>query len=254
MREIFIQGDTLPEAYHRSLLELWTNGEIIGCSDYNQDQKECSMTMVIEKPTQEPRVSKLMIGGHHELMQYELEVLDGILDFMVGADKNTWEYTYHQRYAHQLPYIIRELKRNAETRRAIMNIRDFEIDSTNADPACWQSGQFFIRDGKLHMKVLFRSNDAGQAAVMNMWAFIRLQEKVAGELGVEVGSYTHRANSYHIYSKDFPMLEKWVDTIRNQSTDNLVFDYADMYRDLMEAEIPSIMEMVKAQKKKYGIE
>ncbi|MCL2814107.1 MAG: thymidylate synthase, partial [Oscillospiraceae bacterium] len=179
MKEIFVSGKTLPEAYHNALKELSENGEIIDCPDYGQRQKECSMTVFVENPAAEPRISRLIIGGAHELMQYEMEMLDGVLDFMVGASENVWEYTYHQRYAHQLPFVISELKRNPHSRRAVMNIRDFETDSANSDPACMQSIQYFIRGGELHCKILFRSNDLAEAFFYNAFALIRLQEKTA---------------------------------------------------------------------------
>ncbi|MCL1792256.1 MAG: thymidylate synthase [Oscillospiraceae bacterium] len=251
MKEIFVSGKTLPEAYHIALKELFEKGEIVECPDYGQLQKECSMTVFVENPTTEPRVSRLIIGGAHEIMQYEMEILDGVLDFMVGADKNVWEYTYHQRYAHQLPFVISELRRNPYSRRAIMNIRDFEIDSANSDPACMQSIQYFIRDKKLHCKILFRSNDLAEAFFYNAFALARLQEKVAHELGVEVGSYTHRSNSMHCYEKDFDLIAGYIKGINERPFENLTYEYDGYFKEMMEDEIPSIMKMVEEQRSKY---
>jgi thymidylate synthase len=247
MMEIFITAETLPEAYHKALVELVDNGEVVGCPDYNQLQKECSMTMAISEPTKEPRISRLIIGGHHELQQYVMEVLDGILDFKIG-DGNCWEYTYHARYAYQLPFILSELTRNPLTRRAVMNIRDFKVDSKNADPACMQSIQFFIRDDKLHMKVLFRSNDLPEAFFFNAFALIKLQEKVAALLNVEMGTYTHRSNSMHCYEKDFAMLDRFVDGIKTKNIEELTYEYHGFYETLMEEEIPAIMKNVEQLK------
>jgi thymidylate synthase len=251
MREIFIEAKNLTDGYHQALLALQKSGDIVGCPDYNQLQKECSMTVCVEDPIREPRVSKLIIGGHYELQQYVLEILDGILDFKIG-DGNCWEYTYHDRYAHQIPFILQELKRNPLTRRAIMNIRDFKVDSSNADPACMQSIQFFIRGDKLHMKVLFRSNDLPEAFFFNAFALIKLQEKVAAELGIPVGSYTHRANSMHCYEKNFGMLENFVKSIETKPAEELTYEYEGFYRDLMEESIPGIMKQVQLLKDNMG--
>ncbi|MCL2003867.1 MAG: thymidylate synthase [Oscillospiraceae bacterium] len=253
MRESFVAGRTLPEAYHNALTDLHENGDIVDCPDYDQLQKESSMTVFVEEPTAEPRISRLIIGGAHELQQYEMEVLDGILDFMIGAGEHTWEYTYHNRYAGQLPFIIEELKRNLYSRRAIMSIRDFAVDSENKDPACLQSIQFFFRDGKLHSKILFRSNDLPEAFFYNAFALIRLQEKVAAELNVPVGSYCHRSNSMHCYEKDFQLLANYISGIQTRDRADLTYNYEDFYKELMEEEIPSIMKMVADQKAKYGI-
>jgi thymidylate synthase len=246
MKEIFINENNLTSAYHSAIYALWEEGEISDCPDYNQKQKECSMTVVIGNPTLEPRISKLIIGGAFELQQYELEVLDGILDFKIGQG-TAWEYTYHQRYAYQIPFIMSELKRNPDTRRAVINIRDFKVDGSNSHPACLQSIQYFIRNNKLDCCVLFRSNDLPEATFFNMWALIKLQEKIAKELNVGMGTYTHRANSMHCYEKDFKLLDGYIKGIKERSED-LTYEYEGFYKDLMEEAIPQIMKNVEELK------
>ena len=252
MKELLVTGKTLPEAYHKALVALYENGEVVACPDYDQLQKECSLTVCVTEPLAEPRVSRLIIGGAHELQQYEMELLDGILDFMIGTSDEVWEYTYHERYAHQVPFIVSELKRNPFSRRAIMNVRNFEIDSANNDPACLQSIQYFIRDGALHCKIMFRSNDLPEAFFYNAFALIRLMERIAGELGVKVGTYTHRANSMHCYEKDFALIEGYIKGINGRAEDELTYDYEGFYKEIMQEEIPAIWDMVNDQKAKYG--
>jgi thymidylate synthase len=252
MFEALTAGKTLPEAYHNALLILHEQGEIIPCTDYNDVQKEISMTFHVEQAMAEPMISKFWIGGPHELQQYKMEILYGLLDFVIGR-KNQWEYTYHNRFAYQIPFIIQELTRNPESRRAVINIRDFAVDSANNHPACLQNMQFFIRDNKLNMKVLMRSNDATEATFMNAFAFIMLQEDIAWQLGVEVGSYTHRANSFLCYGKDFALLESYVNGIRNRKLEDQTYhytgyidedgEYVSGFKEMMEEEINSIYAM-----------
>ena len=249
MNENLARGRTLPEAYHQSLLQLRENGEVTPCPDYNTTQRECSMTLFVEEPLAEPRISKLFIGGFRELEQYRQEMLDGILDFEI--ERGNWAYTYHQRMAEQLPFIYRELRRNPESRRAVIDVRDWKHDSAegNTNPACLQHIQFFIRSGKLHCKVLFRSNDACEATFMNAYAMICLQERVAAELGVEMGSYTHRANSYHCYEKDFGLLDGYVNRIKAaEDPDELTYYYEGDWEELMKSACPEIAEAVEALK------
>jgi thymidylate synthase len=111
-----------------------------------------------------------------------------------------------------------------------------------------QSMQFFIRGGALHMKVLFRSNDLPEAFFFNALALIKLQEKVAAELGVPVGSYTHRSNSMHCYEKDFKMLDKFAESVRSKPVGDITYEYEGFYRDMMEESIPAIMEQVRKLK------
>lgn len=245
-------GKTLPEAYHKSLVTLRDNGKITNCTDYNQKVLEGSMTMVVENAVAEPMISKIFPGGHHELEQYVMEICSGIFDFIVGKGENLWEYTYHQRIEEQLKFVVNELKRNPDSRRAVIDARNNEVDQKNDHPACLQHIQFMIRDGKLDMYVTMRSNDAFEAAFMNAFAFIALQKNVALELGVGVGKYEHRANSYHVYEKNFSMFYNAVEQIEKRN--DLTYEYEGFYDELMQEEIPAILEKVKKLREKYGVE
>ena len=243
MYEVMVQGTTLPETYHRALLFLDWNGDPVPCPDYNTTQIEMSCTMVVHKPLAEPMISRLFIGGYHELEQYRQEILDGILDFEI--DKGNWTYTYHNRIGYQEQFVIDELKRNPDSRRAVIDVRRLS-DMKTDDPACLQHIQYFIRDNKLHCKVLFRSNDACKATFMNAFALIMLQKRIADALGIEVGTYTHRANSFHCYEKDLPMLDGYVERILEG--ENLTYDYVGEWDELMEEAKADIAEKVERLK------
>lgn len=271
MKEGFVEELTLSQAYHAALLTLQIHGEEADCADWEQKQKELSMTIIVDEPLKEPMISKFFIGGPEALEQYRQEMLDGILDFEV--QKGNWEYTYHDRmvnypyffefdlkyekdHINQIDFVINELKRNPSSRRAVILVRDNSVDPFNDDPACLQHIQYFIRENKLHCKVLFRSNDACKASFMNMFALIMLQKKIAEELGVEVGTYVHRANSYHCYEKDYEMLKNYTDAIdeaislgeKNQVA--LAFNYKDGWDELMEEFKPDIEKKVKELKER----
>lgn len=230
MREYLLTASTLPDAYHRSLCYLQALGKETEVPDYNTKQKEITVTMQVLRPLSEPMISRAFIGGPKELEQYRQEMLDGILDFEV--EKGNWAYTYHQRMEKQLPFIIRELKRNPDSRRAVIDVRDWLTDSESADPACLQHIQYFIRDNALHCKVLFRSNDACKAAFMNMFALIMLQKRIADELGVDMGTYTHRANSYHVYARDYAVLNEYVERLLDDK--DMTYNYEGDWKEIME--------------------
>lgn len=248
MKEYLVQGTTLPEAYHSALVILHKEGETAPCPDYDTNQKEVSMTIEVLKPLEEPMISRLFIGGYSELEQYRQEILDGILDFEIEA--GNWEYTYHSRIAEQLPFIYRELRRNPDSRRAVIDVRDWKHDTRegNTSPACLQHIQYFIRGNKLHCKVLFRSNDAAKATFMNAFALICLQKKIAEELGYEVGTYTHRANSFHVYERDYDLLKGYVE--RLEAGLPTTFDYVGEWDELMEEARPKIAQNVELLKKR----
>lgn len=247
MKESLVFGRTLPEAYHNALMELRNNGEHSDCADWNTTQKELSMTFQVAEPLGEPMISKLFIGGPTELEQYRQEMLDGILDFEI--ERGNWNYTYHNRMVSpydQVGFIVSELKRNPSSRRAVILVRDNKTDLGSDDPACLQHLQFFIRNDKLDCVVMFRSNDACKATFMNAFALIMLQKKIADELGVEIGTYTHRANSFHCYEKDFPMLDGYCRRIEEaEDEDDLTFEYEDGWKDMMEEAQPEIAKKVE---------
>ena len=257
MEEFIVYGDTLPEAYHAALCALQMRGTIEDCADWNTRQKECSITMCVKHPLQEPMISPCMIGGPKELEQYRQEMLDGILDFEV--QKGNWAYTYHDRMVRfptthgvvdQVQYVIDELRRSPSSRRAVIVIRDVGVDTKNSEPACLQTIQYFIRDNALHCKVLFRSNDACKATGMNAFALIMLQSRIADELGIPVGTYTHRANSFHAYERDWEMLNRYVDRIMKDGC--AAYSYTGEWKEYMDNCDAEIKTMVAELKKHYG--
>ena len=245
MVEEYVTGLTLPMAYHKALNALRKFGEVSDCADWGCQQRELSITMRVSHPLEEPMISRCFIGGAKELQQYVMEMLDGILDFEV--EQGNWTYTYHQRMGEQVQFVIDELRRNPSSRRAVISIRTPD-DIGSDDPACLQHLQYFIRHDKLDCVVLFRSNDACKATFMNAFALIMLQKRIADALGVEIGQYVHRANSFHCYEKDFTLLDGYVHRIKNQSLSMLTYNYEDDWQELMEDEIPDILAQVEELK------
>ena len=258
MKEYMVQRDTLSEAYHAALTNLFNCGDVTDCADWNTKQKELSMTMVVNFPLKEPMISKCFIGGPEELQQYIMEMLDGILDFEI--DRGNWEYTYHDRMVRypsyedyqidQVSFVVNELRRNPSSRRAVILVRSRD-DIGSDDPACLQHLQYFIRNKHLDCEVLFRSNDACKATFMNAFALIMLQKRIADELGVNVGTYTHRANSFHAYEKDWDLLKGYVRRISEaDNKEDITFEYdgEDGWKELMDMAIPDIMKKVEELK------
>lgn len=227
MKELFVKAATLPEAYHAAVLALAEEGETVDCPDWNTRCRECGMTMVVEQPLEEPRISRVAFCTPGALQNYLGEMLDGTLDWAIAEGKEP--YTYHDRMVNyegidQLEFVVEELKRNATSRRAVVLVRS-AADIGNADPACLQHLQFSIHNGALDLAIMFRSNDACKATFMNAFALIELQKKIADRLGLPVGTYTHRANSFHAYESDWQMLEGAAKRIKDGK--RLFFNYEE---------------------------
>lgn len=238
-----VKGKTLPEAYHNALTTLLESSAVVLSPSWQTRCLELPMTFVVEHAMEEPRISRLFPGGPRDLEKYRMEMLYGIEDFEV--ERGNWEYTYHERMAEQIPFIIRELRRDTYSRRAVIDVRRTS-DIFLSDPPCLQHIQFMIRDGKLNMIVLFRSNDACKATFMNAYALTCLQGEIAAELGVDVGSYTHIANSFHAYERDWELLESYCNRIRDGR--EVTYNFLGDWDELMDAERPGIMEEVERMK------
>jgi thymidylate synthase len=119
----------------------------------------------------------------------------------------------HNRIANsrfvQWDYILEELRRDPDSRRAVMHLRtpDDSIDAS-LDVPCTLALQFMIRDNKLHQIVHMRSSDVIFGIAYDVPAFTLFQEILATELGCDLGTYTHVSNSLHIYERHFEMAEE----------------------------------------------
>lgn len=101
----------------------------------------------------------------------------------------------------QLLTTTRLLRHDPDTRRAVISIWDPRADNKNSkDIPCNDMIFFKIREGRLNMTVLNRSNDIILGAYgANVVQFSMLQEFIARAVGVEVGVYTQVSDSFHYY-------------------------------------------------------
>lgn len=115
-----------------------------------------------------------------------------------------WEAHPNRRTQSQWEYVKTELRRDPDSRRAVIQIRS-AADSWLAqkDVPCTLALQFFLRDGALHMVANMRSSDLVLGIPYDVFAFTLFQELMANELGARLGSYTHVSNSLHVYERDF---------------------------------------------------
>ena len=106
------------------------------------------------------------------------------------------------------------LKNDKDSRQAFMrfNNTSHQYDG-NKDVPCTLIMSFHIRDNKLHATVQMRSNDIIKGTTYDIPSFILFQRLMLLRLrevypDLEMGTYTHFANSFHLYSTDFELVEK----------------------------------------------
>ena len=91
------------------------------------------------------------------------------------------------------------------SRQAVIHIKmpRNTIENPTNDLNCTVCLQFIVRDGKLYCTTYMRSNDLWLGFPYDVFQFTCIQIRMAMELGLDIGSYTHIAGSLHIYERDF---------------------------------------------------
>lgn len=119
------------------------------------------------------------------------------------TNNSAYGHRIHKLFGFDQWEFVKELiKKDPNTRQAVIHIKDASNKPTKDTP-CTVYLQFFLRDNKLNLSVHMRSNDIWMGVPYDMFSFCFLQMKMAMELGVYVGSYTHYAGSLHMYQRDY---------------------------------------------------
>lgn len=137
----------------------------------------------------------------------EIKKYASIWDKMHGGDNivNS-NYGWQWMRNNQLGKVIDQLRQDPHTRQAWFSIFDGkEKEQYTYDAPCTLAVGFDIVDGFLNMTVLMRSNDLVYGFCNDQYCWTKLQERVADELGIKIGSYTHYARDMHIYEKHWHM-------------------------------------------------
>jgi thymidylate synthase len=101
----------------------------------------------------------------------------------------------------QWEHLKKLLRADVNSRQAVIHIKDASNEPTKDTP-CTVALQYSIREGKLYATTYMRSNDIWRGFPYDVFAFTCFQVKLAMELGVDVGTYTHIAGSLHLYERD----------------------------------------------------
>ena len=119
------------------------------------------------------------------------------------ADKEGYvnsNYGWQWKRGNQLDEVIDLLKTNPRTRQAAISIYDRkEGYMYDNDTPCTYAIQFTIQAQHLNMCVTMRSNDLWYGFCNDQYCFSKLQELVATETGLLIGSYYHFAHNLHLY-------------------------------------------------------
>lgn len=124
-----------------------------------------------------------------------------------GTTEVVSNYGWFWKYNNQYLKMIEELKRNSESRRAVLiHYGIFEIDIYKYDTPCNLVLNFYIKDGSLHLTVFARSIDIWFGFSNDQYCFSKLMERVAKELRIEVGTMHFFITNCHMYPRHYNMM------------------------------------------------
>lgn len=115
----------------------------------------------------------------------------------------------------QLEHVISKLQADPMTRQAVVSLWDPIKDNLvkSKDHPCNNMVYFTMRDGRMHMTVIRRSNDLIWGVPYNACQFAHLHALIAGSLDVKMGHQHTVANNLHfyedLYSDTLDLVTEW---------------------------------------------
>ncbi len=112
-------------------------------------------------------------------------------------------------------FAVQQLLDNPDTKNAVIMLRDDDDIMPNLkDRCCTLALCFNIRDGKLNMRTIMRSQDLWTGLPYDVFCFTRLQQIVlyeynskSGRDKIELGTYTHQVLNLHVYAKHWDRIK-----------------------------------------------
>lgn len=216
-----IKADTAAQAIVDAYYEIKFNGEDVTVRGMKTRELE-DVTFSFSSPhfcwTNGLRKSMKHVIGVAEGMQLigafsdpvrMCEIAPNMKAFLDGG---IFKGAYGIRAGAQIDKIVELLKNDPETRQAVITLRDpyRDLFEKSKDVPCTIAMSFRIRNGKLNMTTHMRSNDLVWGFPYDVIQFCLLQMTIANELGINSGTYTHHADSLHIYERHAKMMQKCI--------------------------------------------
>lgn len=148
-------------------------------------------------------------------------------------------YFDNEKTISQWDWVKSLLIKDNGTREAVIHIKPIQMYETK-DVVCTIALIFQIRNGKLNLTTIMRSNDIIKGLTYDVFMFTFLQELMAVELDVPLGEYTHFTTSLHLYEQDNELADK----ILNEMTSRNI-RLCDIQKDFRERDLPLLLAYEK---------
>jgi len=142
-------------------------------------------------------------------------------------DGKTMNGSYGPKLVEQLPYVIKTLAADRDSRQALLTIWR-ERPAATKDVPCTCLMQFFVRGNAVDMICYMRSNDLWLGFPYDVFNFTMIQGWVAAELSAALGEfirpgrYHHMVGSLHLYDNNFENAATARASLVNRTLDDLM--------------------------------
>ena len=144
---------------------------------------------------------------------------DGVLEGAVGGR------IFGSMVGDQIATAIESLRRHKSSRRAVVHVLSpQDLVTPPLDTPCTISLQYIVREGRLDTITSMRSQSAALLLPYDVFLFSMLQEVVANELGVGLGTYHHFCGSLHYYDDEARLVQDILGECNSNSTNDLVME------------------------------
>lgn len=149
-----------------------------------------------------------LIGGFSDSVAL-CQIAPNMKNF-VNEITGEFDGAYGPRVYPQMQPLLDRLMDDNDTRQGVLQIWDYGTDQLRGskDYPCTVYINFSIRDRVLYMTTHMRSNDVWWGWSYDLFQFTQFGWTVANYLGLEMGPYTHVADSFHLYARDFSAVQK----------------------------------------------
>lgn len=139
--------------------------------------------------------------------RYADDAVNGILEGAYGP-----RLTQMRDGIDQFASVEALLEERPKSKRAVVQLFNAEdIATHHKEIPCTTTWQFLLREGRLHMSVTMRSNDAYFGLPHDVFCFTMIQEMMARRLGVEIGEYLQYVGSMHVYEDKLEAMAEYVE-------------------------------------------
>lgn len=183
-------------------------------SSYDEKQRELLdiITIIDGEDPDNPYIPDYLYFNKDDLINYYPQMMTDTV--FPGV-----EYTYGSRLRNheginQVELMIKELQREAFSRRAVAFTWNVEKDCKSSKSPCLDLIQALIQDNKIYLTAYFRSNDMFRAWPQNAFGLLKIQKEIAEKLNVGLGKLAIISSSAHIYERDFLETQKVIEKSR----------------------------------------